>query len=274
MHVNEVSSIEAALRLPDCFATGLSGVVSIIPVLNLPGLYEHTEYNCPIDGKNINFTFPGRADGTFSEVLCHALLTEWAADAAALIDLHGGDLRENVAKFIMYQRTGDPAQDSRRAGLARAFDADLVVGLEPDLMAAPGRSCTALASLGRDGLLAEAGANGVIDEESVQFHVGGVLGVARGLGMIDGPAPVPKRRQVDCDRYLWIAMPADGFIHFEVEPAASVTAGQRLGRVHDLVGQPCGELRAPADGFVLWRMTHPVLRRGEYALGLALPAAR
>src|SRR4029077_19405221 len=109
----------------------------------------------------------------------------------------------------------------------------------------------------------------VVDEVSVQYHVDGVLNVARALGMVDGAATAPRRRQAHCDRYLWVPMPEDGFIDFEVEPAAAVAAGQRLGWVRDLLGRPRAELLAPADGFVLWRMTHPVLRRGEFALGLA-----
>jgi predicted deacylase len=274
MHVNEVSSIEAAMRLSRSFAPAtLRGSVSIIPVLNLPALYEHTEYACPLDGRNINFTFPGRPGGSFSEALCHSLLQDWAAGADLFIDMHGGDLRENVAKFIMYQRTGEAARDAARRDLARSFDADLVVGLEPELMDKPGRSCTALAALGRAGLLSEGGANGIVDEASVQFHLSGALNAARLLGMIDGPVVPAARRRLDCERYLWIPTPADGFLKLAVEAAQPVAEGQLLGEVHDLFGRPQAELRAPVDGVVLWRMTHPVLRQGEFALGLAVPKA-
>jgi predicted deacylase len=272
MHVNEVSSIEAAMRLTRSFAPStLRGTVSVIPVLNLPALYEHTEYACPLDGKNINFSFPGRPGGSFSEALAHALLRQWASAADLFIDMHGGDLRENVAKFVMYQRTGDPARDAAGRDLARGFDADLVVGLEPDLTAKPGRSCTALAALGRTGLLSEGGANGIVDEASVQYHLNGALNAARLLGMIDGPPAPAGRRQLDCERYLWIPTPADGFLRLTVEAAQPVAEGQLLGEVHDLFGRPQAELRAPAAGVVLWRMTHPVLRKGEFALGLAVP---
>jgi predicted deacylase len=193
VHVNEVSSIEAAVRLQQCFdPETLCGSVSIIPVVNLPALYEYTEYTCPVDGKNLNFTFPGTPDGTFSQVLCHALLRVWAESADCYIDLHGGDLRENVSKFIMYQRGCGEELDARRRRMAQCFDADMVIGLEPELMnpgqaaggtaalgGDGGRPPTACAVLGKDSVMAEAGANGIVEEECVMFHLNGVLGERR-----------------------------------------------------------------------------------------------
>src|SRR3546814_3561237 len=44
---------------------------------------------------------------SFSEALADALLNEWAADADVLIELHGGDLCEDVAPFTVLQLTGD-----------------------------------------------------------------------------------------------------------------------------------------------------------------------
>src|SRR5437588_9146940 len=68
VHVNEVSSIEAAIRLQCFFKPAmLRGSVSIIPVVNQPALPVYTQYTCPVDGKNINFSFPGRPDGSFTE---------------------------------------------------------------------------------------------------------------------------------------------------------------------------------------------------------------
>lgn len=57
VHVNEVSSMEAAIRLQYAIdPQSLKGTISIIPVVNQPALYKYTEYNCPIDNKNINFS--------------------------------------------------------------------------------------------------------------------------------------------------------------------------------------------------------------------------
>jgi uncharacterized protein len=274
VHVNEVSSMEAAIRLRSLLSPDtLAGSVSVIPVVNQPALYEYTQYTCPVDDKNILFNFPGRPDGSFSEALCHALLFDWAAEADVLVDMHGGDLRENVAKFVMFQRTGDPEHDARRESMAKCFDADLVVGFDPDHMERPGRSLTALAKLGRSGVMSEAGANGVIDDTSVRYHTDGVLNLARLLGMIEGPMTRPIRAQRVCHEYIWVRSPVDGLFYAAVEPNDRVVRGQRLGEMRDLFGRVLGAIVAPEAGFVLWRMTHPVLREGAFVLGLAVPAS-
>jgi uncharacterized protein len=273
VHVNEVSSIEAAIRLQACFAPEtLRGSVSILPIVNLPALYQYTQYDCPIDGRNINFTFPGQPGGTFSEALCHALLFDWAREATVHMDLHGGDLRERVSHFVMYQRSRAAADDQRREALAHAFDADLIVGFKPSLMSSPGRAITALAAVGRDAVMSEAGSNGVVDENAVHFHVGGVLNVARSLGMIDGPPSAAARRQVVCGEYLWVECPAEGLVRLFVEVGQPVAAGQLLGVVRNPFGAEVGRIQAPADGHVLWCVTHPVLRARDFVLGLGLEA--
>jgi predicted deacylase len=49
----------------------------------------------------------------------------------------------------------------------------------------PANRATAFAAQSRLALMSEAGANGLADEASIQFHVDGVLNVAHALGMID-----------------------------------------------------------------------------------------
>lgn len=271
VHVNEVSSIEAAVRLQKLFdPQTMKGSVSIIPLVNQPALYKYSEYVCPLDGKNINFTFPGRKDGTFSEVLCDAIMNEWCADADCYVDLHGGDLRENVSKFAMYQRTDDAALEATGRKMAMCFDAEIVVGLPRDLMQRPGRPPTGFARHGRLALMSEAGANGLIDEGSVSFHVEGVLNMARALGILDTPMSAFGNARVACNDYLWVECPVEGEFHAEIEPGMRVSKGQRLGTMRNLFGDTVADITAPETGLLLWRMTHPSLAKGAAVLAVAV----
>src|SRR5262249_12562186 len=45
----------------------LHGTVVLVHAANVPSLLGRTIYYSPIDGKNLNRVFPGRADGTLSE---------------------------------------------------------------------------------------------------------------------------------------------------------------------------------------------------------------
>lgn len=271
VHVNEVSGIEAAVRLQKLFdPEKIRGSVSIIPLVNLPALYQYSEYVCPIDGKNINFTFPGRRDGSFSEALCDAIMNEWCDGADCYIDMHGGDLRENVSKFSIFQHTDNSVIDAKGEEMALCFDAEIVVGLPPSHMERPGRPPTGFARHGRLALMSEAGANGLMDEESISFHVDGVLNVARTLGILDTPKPPFRNARVLCDDYLWVECPVDGEFHAHVEPGDRLTKGQRLGIMRNLFGDTLANVVAPVTGLLLWRMTHPSLRKGTSILAVAV----
>ncbi|MFI5013095.1 MAG: succinylglutamate desuccinylase/aspartoacylase family protein [Hyphomicrobiales bacterium] len=269
MHVNEVSSIEAVVQLQSRIAPEeLRGTIAMLPLVNLPAMPHRSQYLCPIDGKNINFNFPGHERGSFSEALADAILADWAAEAEVLVDLHGGDLCENVAKFSICQEIGDAKFDARNLALARCFDAEIIVLLEPGLMEAPGRACTARARSKRHAAMSEAGANGIIDAVSVAFHLEGVLNIARLLGMIDAAPLRGKRRQIVVDRYLWIEAPAAGILRPDAEAGMRISKGQRLATLTDLFGTAKGEIQAPEAGVLLWRITHGMVAEGEKVFGL------
>lgn len=271
VHVNEVAAIEAAVRLQRLFQPQqMRGTVSIMPMINQPALYKYSEYICPIDQKNINFTFPGRSDGTFSDCLCDAIMSEWCVDADCYVDMHGGDLRENVAKFTIYQRTGDIALGALARQMAMCFDSDIVVGLPHSHMRNLGRPPTGFAARGRLAIMSEAGANGLMDEESVQYHVDGVLNVARTLGILDTPSTEFRRARIPCDDYIWVTSATDGEFHAEVEPGDRICKNQRLGTIRDLFGYTLSEITAPESGFLLWRMTHPTIPKGSPVLAIAV----
>jgi len=269
MHPNEVSSMEAALRFSRAAAGGLErGSVSILPALNMPGLYAHSDTICPVDGKNINFSFPGDPDGTFSEVLADALITEWSIGADLVVDLHGGDLREDVAKFVMCQLTGDGDFDAATRRFANSFDADLIVEFPVGEAANTGRAVNCLPKLRRHAVMAEAGANGRIDEESVAFHLDGLFGLARELGLFGGPRKPKGRRNITLDGYRKVFSPASGRFYRNVCVDDFVVEGQCIATIADLYGAPIAEIRAPLSGHVVMTVTHAIVEQGDMVFGI------
>ncbi|MDX8455289.1 succinylglutamate desuccinylase/aspartoacylase family protein [Mesorhizobium sp. VK9D] len=266
IHPNEVSAIEAAVRLQRLFdPESMAGSVSIIPFINQPGLFEYPDYVCPLDGKNIEHTFPGKKDGTFSEALCDAIMKEWCEGADCFIDMHGGNLRENVSKFVIIQQAPDTQLNDQARRLAMCFDAEFVLALPTRFLDRSGTySPSAFAREGRLAVLPEAGANGLATEDTVSFFVNGVLNVARTLGIISTPLADIRNAQVVCDDYLWVYCPVGGDFHSEVEPGDSVIEGQRLGTITNLFGETLAEVSAPASGCVLWRVTHPSIKEGSF----------
>lgn len=270
VHVNETSSIEAALRLQSLFDPAtLRGQVSILSLTNLPAVPHWSQYVCPLDDKNINFSFPGRPDGTFSEALAHALLNDWAADADCFVDMHGGDLCEEVSHFTVSQRIGDAGFDARNLEIASCFDSQLIVQLDPSHLDAPGRSCTGRAGRRQHAAFSEAGRWGLIEEDNVLFHVEGVLRLAKLLGMID-EAPAHRRAPVLLDSYLWVPAPEAAFYRYRVKPGAKVSRGTVIAEGFDMRNRKVAEATSPSDGYVLWTLTHALVNREQFIAGIGV----
>jgi len=270
MHPNEVAAMEAAIRLKDYFAENLRrGAVRILPVLNMPGLYSHAEFVCPVDNKNINFLSPGSPNGSFSEVLIDRVLNQWAGDATVFIDLHGGDLREEVARFIMCQMTGDDEFDRQTRRLAHQFDADVIVEFDKDQTNNRGRATNELPWKGRHAVMSEGGANGILDEENTLFHFNGVTNIARYLGLT-ADTPTPRLRQnLVVTNFYKIEAPESGRLYLHVGVGQTVRQGQELGYIKDIFGQRIADIVAPFSGVILMIVNHNITSQGEWLISLA-----
>ncbi|MGN2231384.1 hypothetical protein ACKFBG_08580 [Yersinia enterocolitica] len=90
-------------------------------------------------------------------MLIDSVLNSWAKEAAVFIDLHGGDLGEDVAKFVMCQQIGDDELDNIIRSLAPQFDADAIVEFAADQTHNQGGATNELPSLGRHAVMSEGG---------------------------------------------------------------------------------------------------------------------
>jgi len=273
VHVNEASSIEAAITLSRRIdPAAMTGRISIIPVVSQPSQYRYS-VRSPVDDKDVHWLYPGNPDGTFSEALAHALLAEWAHDAVALIDLHGGDIGEIQAPYVVFQRTGDDRIDRRHEALARCFDTPLLVGLDPTAREKPGRSCTALGRRGRAGLVTESGNHAVLDWAAVDWHVRGIVNAARLFGILPGEVDVRRDDALIIDRYVFVTAPADGLYYPTHEPGIRVERGARLGELRDVFHHRITDVVAPAGGIVMWRSCLQFAKADSWIGAIGVPMA-
>ena len=121
IHAAEYTGIDAAIRLGNLLDPAqVRGHVVIIPLLNRPGFYERSIYVNPEDNDNMNRVFPGRLDGTWSERFAHWLLNEVIARCEYAIDLHAGDMIEDLVPFVTYRESGNKDVDGRTRRMADA----------------------------------------------------------------------------------------------------------------------------------------------------------
>ncbi|HJW49257.1 MAG TPA: M14 family metallopeptidase [Candidatus Limnocylindria bacterium] len=267
IHAAEYTGIEAAIRLGrDTDPTEVRGILIVIPLLNRPGFYERSVYVNPEDGDNLNRLFPGDPKGKWGERFAHRLLTEIVTRCEYAIDLHAGDLIEDLTPFVIYRETGEAALDERIRRMADAYGARWAVKSAPT-GERPG-SLYALAALnGVASVLAESGGRGLLIEEDVVRHVRGVTNILRAIGALDGaPEPVAPPRVVNS--FDWLRSPEEGIFRSRVRVDQHVTAGDVVGELVDLVGEPLATVKAPVSGVVLFIVTSPAMKKDGLLLAI------
>lgn len=80
----------------------LKGNLIIMPVVNMPSFYGRVPFKNPIDGLNLNRVFPGDKNGSITQVMAHFMTTTIFPVTDILLDMHGGDVGEDLIPFICY----------------------------------------------------------------------------------------------------------------------------------------------------------------------------
>jgi predicted deacylase len=267
IHAAEYTGIEAAIRLGRTISPeAVRGTILIIPLLNRPGFYERSIYVNPEDNDNLNRLFPGKADGTWGERFAHRLLTEIISKCDNAIDLHAGDLIEDLVPFVIYRETQNAALDERIQAMANAYGARWAVKSAPT-GERPGTLMAVAALNGIAAMLAESGGRGQLIEEDVARHVTGVTNILRTIGAISGrPDRVDPPTVVKS--FEWLRSPVEGIFHCHVKVDQVVKARELVGEMTDLVGEPIAALTAPVSGVVLFAVTSPAIKKGGLLVGI------
>jgi predicted deacylase len=267
IHAAEYTGTLAAIRLGRATAPEhVRGILIVLPLLNRPGFYERSVYVNPEDGDNLNRLFPGNPKGKWGERFAHRLLTEIVTRCEYAIDLHAGDLIEDLTPFVIYRETGEAALDERIRKMANAYGARWAVKSAPS-GERPG-SLYALAALnGVASMLAESGGRGLPIEEDIARHVRGVTNILRSIGALAGePETVAPPRVVNS--FDWLRSPDEGVFHARVRVDQLVTAGDVVGELVDLVGEPLATVKAPVSGVVLFVVTSPAMKKDGLLLAI------
>lgn len=267
IHAAEYTGTEAAIRLGRTLdPKDVRGTLLILPLLNRPGFFERSIYVNPEDNDNLNRLFPGDPKGTWGQRFAHRLLGEIITGFDHSIDLHAGDLIEALTPFVIYRETGDAALDARIKRMVDAYGAPYAVKSAPT-GERPGSLYAVAALSGVAAMLAESGGNGLLVEADVARHVRGVTNILKSIGALKGePERVPPTHVLKS--FDWLGSPVEGMFHCRVHVDQRVTAGETVGELVSLVGEPLATVSAPATGVVLFIVTSPAIKKDGLLLAV------
>ena len=274
-HGTEYASVVAVAKLVQAIDPAtLSGTVILVPLVNVASFEQKVPHVNPVDGKSMNRFYPGKADGTQTERASLLITREVVEKCDHLIDLHGGDLDEDLRPYSYWTKTGNAPQDavSREMVLAFGLDHIIVSADRPKDPQASRYLENTATTRGKPSITVEAGRAGTVEPEDVAALMDGCLSVMRYLKMLPG-APTPVEHPVWIEAIKTATSGETGLFYPLVRRGSFVTEGMRIGYVTDFVGRPIFEARAPASGVVLYICAVPSMKKGDTVANVGVVAA-
>jgi predicted deacylase len=267
IHGGEYPGIEAAIGLACALdPSALHGRVIVVHIASPSAFQARMQYRVPEDGQNLNRQFPGSATGSVSQRLAACIMAELVPRADAWVDLHGGDIHEELEPFTIYSAGAEPAVREQAARLAQVYGIRYL--LESDSVR--GATYGAAAAAGIPCILTEAGGVGQLDQDALEMHSRGLRNVLCELGILPG-TPAPAGPTVLLRENHWMTSEHTGCWYPAVRAGEQVLKGQPVGELRDYFGEQLARVLAPADGVVLFRVTSLAVDSGDPLLAIGAP---
>ena len=262
-HGGEYPGIETAIRLAsDIKPQDVCGGVVIVHPVNVPAFYAKLQYFGPHDGKNLNREFPGLATGTVTQRIAYLISSQMFTQADLYLDLHGGDLHEDLVPFVIYSKLGSAEVNAQSLALAKATGIKYICGS----VSADGTFGCA-ATMGVPGLLGEIGGCGLWNEDEVRDYTAGVRSVLASVGILAGKV-IEHPEVTVLEKMVGCTAGADGCWYPAIRKDEMAKEGQKIGELRDFFGKVLEEVFAPSDGVCLYVVSSLAVRQGDPLLAI------
>jgi predicted deacylase len=251
-HGTEYASTVALTRLIARIDPNLlTGTVIVAPLLNVASFEQMTVHTNPIDRKGMNAGYPGSKDGTQTERALALVAAQIVDPADVIIDLHGGDLDEDLRPYSYLTRTGNAAQDDAARALVMAFALTHVIVRDIDVTnPASIRSLGGYSlSRGKTMIVAEAGRSGTVLTADVNALIGGSLNVLGSLKMLRRAVP-PMLKFTYVEGGSRVAADKPGMFFATANRDTIVAKDAVVGYTTDYLGRKTGDIKAPVAGLI------------------------
>lgn len=264
VHGGEYTGIEAVIGLANKLKPeDVCGQLILVHIVNVPAFEAKLQYIGPDDGKNLNRVFPGKATGTVTEKIAYAITTMIHSQSDFCMDLHSGDIHEELTPFVLYHRNAEEEVVKISKQAASFMGIDLIIGSGSE----SGTINTAAMS-GVPGFLAEIGQCGCWCYEDVFKYEKGITNVLKYFGVLVGKVKKPENVEFIPMMHC-VDSEEDGCWYPYITVKQRVLKGEKLGATKDYFGNILKEYFSPAEGMVIYATKSLTIRKGDSLLAIA-----
>lgn len=236
-HGDEYPGQVAILKLMRELTTEhIRGRLILLPCLNMPACRASTRLS-PMDGKNMNRSFPGNPGGTMTEIIAHYVTTELFPRAGVVIDIHTGGRSVDFYPCAHMHLVPNSEQRRKMVAGTLAWNTDFAF-LYADI-AGSGLLPVEAESQGKTVITTEMGGGEVVTAQVHRVTQNGLRNVLIHLGSLQGDFRTraqmglpPTRWVQSLDRQDYRFAPESGLYETLVPLGTDVAAGQPVGLIH------------------------------------------
>lgn len=211
----------------------IRGRLIVIPAINTPAS-DAGRRTSPVDGKNLNRSFPGNHAGTITEQIAAYVSDQLLTRADALLSLHSGGSSLNIMTSTLMHPAGDTAASRRNLEAALAFGAPLVV--VPNMLGDTRTLSGSAVEAGLACVTCEMAGMGTVTRSALALCRRGVLNVLAHWGVLEPErTQSPAQPGVLCriaDHRAYVIADQAGVFEPLHDLGEHVEAGESAGRIH------------------------------------------
>lgn len=248
----------------------IRGRVIIVPAMNYPA-FKAGKRTSSIDGGNMNRAFPGRPDGTITEIIADYFNRVLLPMADYVVDMHSGGKTLDFVPFACAHVLEDKHQQARCVAAMEAFNAPYsLMLLELD---AAKMYDTAAEKMGKVFIGTELGGGGSASATTVAIAKRGISNLLMHAGILNGePERGPSISLATPDHRSFVTSEHSGLLEMCVDLGAEVKNGEVIALVHDIdrTGTQPVEYKATIDGVLAGRHYPSLTQPGDNLAVIAI----
>ena len=249
IHNCEYTSIQTAIDLANEFnPDNINGILIILHTVNYSGFFKRVPRIVPEDNKNLNRVFPGEENGTVSEKIAFAFSKYLYPQLDFFIDLHGGDLFEEVMPFIYAPGIGE----KEVIDFSHKVASNISLPVRVRSKASTGAYNSA-AIQGVPSLLIEIGGNGNIESKNLDRYKSCLKEFLAYLEVIEYTTSSKSEEQKEITQANYLESPCEGYWYPRFKAGDLVEKDDILGEIKDCFGKELCTFRAEFDGIILYQ---------------------
>ncbi len=249
----------------------IKGRVIIIPAMNYPAFLSGDRVS-PIDHVNLNRAFPGKPDGTVTEIIADYFSRTLLPMTDYVLDIHSGGKTLDCLPFAASHVLNDKKQEHSCELAAKAFEAPFLLKmLELD---AGGMYDSQVESMGKVFVTTELGGGGSASPETIEIAKRGVDNFLIHAKILAGESKSSKLPAVLLsmpDEGSFICCEHRGLVEPFVELGDVVKEGDLLAKVHniDRTATTPENYYAKRDGMVIIKHYPSIIDIGDNLMVIA-----